>query len=91
MVPYELIRKENIRERVEKFKEMRDRKAKNDHQGSIADGTLYHLMEQKNPDSNHVMPAKSIANCPVEALNSASNSEPTESLDICEVEGEKKL
>ena len=109
MVPYELLRNENIRERKEKFKEIRDRKATNDnrqavsigdtltkcYQGSVANGTSYHLTGYKTPDSNHVTPAQSVANCPDEVLNSAPESrqelnlEPPESLGICEVEGEK--
>ena len=85
MVPYELQRKQNIKERTQKFKEVFDRKDNNDNLAPI---------ENVSIDDTLIQPQSATGldtHCPDEVLNSAPESgqelnlEQTEPLDVTEV------
>jgi hypothetical protein len=85
MVPYELQRKQNIKERTQKFKEVFDRKDNNDNLPPI---------ENVSIDDTLIQPQSATGvetHCPDEVLNSAPESkkelnlEQTEPLENSEV------
>ena len=85
MVPYELQRKQNIKERTQKFKEVFDRKANNDNLPPIENVSIDDTLIQPQPATGLD------THCPDEVLNSAPeskqelNPEQTEPLENSEV------
>jgi hypothetical protein len=85
MVPYELQRKQNIRERTEKFKEVFQEKDNNENLPQIQNVSIDDTLTQPHSVT------RLETHCPDEVLNSAPQSgqelnlEQTEPLDVTEV------